>query len=244
VLVAVLGAGCGGGSDDERAGATAAPTTDEAETSTTGAPAPPSSPTTTASAGDGEAAATLAEAAGEGLADEGDAQLADLALELLITPAELAGQTFVDTGYVPPEGAGPCGLDTDAAHPPDVLVGTALADAEGRAITQELRAYPSTDTSAEAYAAHRDALACGTDGAGTTFGPPTDVSEVVGAGAASEVTVTVEDESGVVVTALVADVVLTFRIAAPAATPATLDPREVAAFGVGKVLAALEAGSE
>lgn len=235
-LVVTLGvAACGGGSDDEDAGATAT----TAEATTTSA----DEATTTSTAHTEDAGATLTDEVPEDLAhsEEGHTQLVELALGLLIEPEELAGSAFTDAGYVPEEGTNGCGVDPDAEHEPDVLVGTALVDPDGRTITEELRVYADTDASAAAFATHRDALDCGTDGAGTTFGEPVDVSGPVGAGAATEVAVTVEDEAGVVISALVADTVLTFRISAPAATPPALDPREVAAFGVGKVLAALEA---
>jgi hypothetical protein len=242
-IVALLAlVGCGGGEADERADV-------QDETTTTSAPA-----TTTAGAADGTTTTTSTTAAPDGdetfgeLVDddlagteEGQTELERLGLALLVVPADLVGQSFVDAGYVPEEGPNGCGIDVDADHPSSVLVGTGLVDADGRSIVEELRVYPDVAAAQAAYEVHRTALGCGTDGAGTTFGPAVDVNDVVGADAAEEVAVVVEDAQGVVVVALVGDAVLTFATSAPAATPATLDPRELAAFGVGKVLAALEA---
>jgi hypothetical protein len=231
----LLAAACGGdGASDDRLAAT---TTAAPVTTTT---APEASMTTPPAATDG--GPTLGELIHE-LADteEGQTELEQLSLELLVAPEDFGGQSFADAGYVPSEGPDECGVDVDADHPPSVLVGTGLTDADGRSIVEELRVFPDVESAAGAFEAHRTALACGTDGAGATFGEPADVNEVVHADAASEVTLVAEDRSGVVITALVGDAVLTFGVAAPAAAPPALDPREVAAFGVGKVLAALEA---
>lgn len=242
-LLVVAAAACGDGSG----GASASD--DEGGSTTTGAAAAttttePVRATSTTVAGDGEGDGADGDGGHDELADleEGHTELVEFAIGLLVSPADLAGRSFEDAGYAPAEGPGGCGVDLDADHPADVLVGTTLADADGRSITEEIRVFAGTDAAAEAFEAHRDALACGTDGAGTSFGPATDVNDVVGADAASEVAVTTEDESGATITALVADTVLTFRSTAAAATPPGVDPREVAAFGVGKVLAALESG--
>lgn len=202
-------------------------------------PAGPAATSTTTPAG-GDGAATL----GDELADteEGRTELVQLALELLVVPDDLGAASFTDAGYAPPEGPNACGVDVDAELPPSVLVGTALTAPDGQSIVEELRVYGDVAAAEEAFAGHRDALACGTDGAGTTFTAPVDVNDVVGADAAAEVGAVVEDEGGVRITALVGDAVLTFAVSVPPATATPLDPREVAAFGVGKVLAALEAG--
>lgn len=227
-------AGCGDVGDGEVAGAT---TTASVVTTTT---APAGSTTTSPAATDG--APTLGELIDELAAtEEGQTELEQLSLELLIAPEDLGGQSFTDAGYVPSEGPNECGVDVDADHPASVLVGTGLSDADGRSIVEELRVFADVEAATDAFEARRTAWGCGSDGAGTTFGEPTDVNEVVHADAGSEVTVVTEDQSGVVITALVGDAVLTFGVAAPAAAPPALDPREVAAFGVGKVLAALEA---
>lgn len=239
-IVALLAlVGCGDGEADERADVQDETTTTSEPATTTTRAAPRSTTSTTAAPDD---TGTVGELADElATTEEGDTGLEQLSLELLVVPADLAGQSFVDAGYVPTEGPNGCGVDVDAVHPTSVLVGTGLADADGRSIVEELRVYADVAAAQAAYDAHRTALACGTDGEGTTYGPAVDVNDVVGADAAEEVAVVVEDAQGVVVVALVGDAVLTFATSAPAATPATLDPRELAAFGVGKVLAALEA---
>lgn len=237
-VLAVAAVACSGGDDVATEATGPAPSTTAAPaTTTTTVAAPVVTTATTAAPGDEGADAGHDELSE---LEEGHTALVDFAVDLLVGSADLAGQSFEDAGYTPTEGPGPCGTDLDADHPADVLVGTTLADADGRRITEEIRVFAGTDEAADAFEAHRGALACGGDGAGTTFGAATDVNDVVGADAASEVAVTSEDGSGVVITALVADTVLTFRIAAPSVTPSSLDPREVAAFGVGKILAALE----
>ena len=156
--------------------------------------------------------------------------------ELLVVPADLQGQTFADAGYVPTEGANVCGVDADAAHPAEVRVGTNLVDDANRSIVEEIRVYADVDVATAAYEAHRVALDC-------AGGPSTDVTADVGGDAAAESTVA-EDEGrgGVRITVLVGDALVQVEVITPDGAEGTLVDREVAAFAVGKVLAALEAG--
>jgi hypothetical protein len=159
----------------------------------------------------------------EGLAGEGTAVLEELAQTLLIQPAELGDAAFADQGYSPGSPVSPCGgVGADPA--PDVLAGTALAsEPAATTVVEELRVYGSPEDAAAAFdgAASATAPACGTG---------VDVAAEVGADRAVAFT---GDSTYVV--ALVADTVLAFHVAGTA-----LDPLEVAAFGAGKVLAALE----
>jgi hypothetical protein len=239
VLLA-LGALVACGDDEPGSDAASDPTTTTiGSTTTTDAP---STSTSTTIDGSAEGSDTVGELADElAVTEEGHTGLEQLTLELLVLPSELAEQSFTDSGYVPSEGPNACGVDVDATHPPSVLVGTGMVDGEGRSIVEELRVYADVDAAAAAFEEHRTALACGTDLAGATFGPAVDVNDVVGADAASEVVLTNEDAQGVVIVALVGDATVAVATTLPGGATAVLDPREVAAFAVGKVLAALEA---
>ena len=160
-----------------------------------------------------------------GVHDEGSGALEELAQTLLIQPAELGDPSYADVGYTPGAVAAACGgaLDGLAA---DVLAGASLASEPlATAVVQELRVYA---TAAEAATAFDAAAAAGGCGAAA------DVTTQVGA---DRSTAFVGDPAtaGTYVVALVADTVLAFHVLGTA-----LDPLEVAAFGAGKVLAALE----
>lgn len=172
---------------------------------------------------------------------EGIAELEALAQGLLITLDELAVPTFADAGYTPFEGANECGVDVDGDLPPDALVGTILRD-DTRIFQQEIRVYASATAAAVGFDARVGAFACGTGGQGTAYGEPVDVNDRVGADAAFAVTATNPQIEALLVTALVSDAVVSFVFTRPPGeAPADLpDPVEVAAFGTGKILAALE----
>ena len=171
--------------------------------------------------------------------DEGIGDLQEVAAQLLVTADEL-GDGFTDVGYVPSAEPNVCGFALDEEHPPDVLVGVRLDGSGAFVVQQELRVYPSTEESAAAY----DAAV-----AGTTC-PPTvaslgDVAEEVGADAATMFSETSPTVEAITVIAVVSDTVVTFRIdgtPGESTGAAPVDPIDLAAFGTGKILAALEAG--
>lgn len=213
-IVAMVGS-CGDDSDDSRDGATdliVTTTTEAADTTTT--------------TEDGE----------------GIAAVEELAQSLLITQQELAVPTFFDAGYTPFEGPNECGVDVDASHPPDVLVGTVLRDDQPRVFQQELRIYETPAAALAAFDARVGATSCGTGDQGTTYGPPTDLAAVLEADHAAEVAATHPQVEGLLITAVVGDAVVSFVFARPTGVSVDdlPDPREVAAFGIGKILAALE----
>jgi len=161
----------------------------------------------------------------EGVEAEGSGDLEELAQTLLVQPAELGDPSYTDVGYTPGAVAAVCGGALDGL-PADVLAGTALAsDPLGTRVVQELRVYPTEDDAGAAFDAAAGAAGCG-EGA--------DVNADVGADRATAF-VGEPNDAGTYVVALVADTVLAFHVVGTA-----LDPLEVAAFGAGKVLAALE----
>jgi hypothetical protein len=220
-VVGLLGAACGG--DDE-------PTADDATTTTTQPAATTTTtaaPTTTAEAGAGDPSTSVPE--GEGISE-----LEALASDLLILPTEL-GAPAEDQGYVP---GAPCGVELDDEHPPDVQVGTRLLTPNGEFV-EEIRIYPDTDAAIAAYeTAVELERGCWIETRGLPTGPE-DVNERVGADAA--VFVTAGDRGGNLhrVTTRVADAVVTFSLSGQVGF--VLDLVEVGAFGVGKIIAALEA---
>jgi hypothetical protein len=198
-VLAVLGVGCGG-DDDASTPPTSAPiTTTTAAVSSTFEP---------------------------GLDEEGIAALEELLPDLLVSESELGDASYVDVGYSPGAGPGPCGLDVDASIPPSALAGTNLASEPlASSVQEEIRVYGSADESRMAFRSMVDASSCV---------PARDVRTETGADEATAF----PWEGGTVIVARVADTVLTFAVSGQA-----LDHLEVAAFGVGRVLAALEAPS-
>lgn len=225
-------AACG----DDDAGSPAGPT------STTAAAT--EDETTTSVAGDEEAPeATTTTAPSE----EGPGAVESILQQLLVAPGEIGQGGFVDVGYTPTEGPNLCGVDVDADIAPSALVGTALeSESQQLAVQQELRAYADPDQAAAAFAAGREGTSCATSTDGTrTLSEPTDVTGRVGGDEAFAVTVTGEGFDGLLVAVHVRDVIATFEFAGAGAgeggqAAGALDPVEVAAFGVGKVLAYLE----
>jgi hypothetical protein len=220
-LLVVAGCGDGGGSADPATTTTAA--ADAASTSTAAASI------TTATGGTADTTGTT------DLDGEGISELEALAGELLIRGDEL-GVPTQDRGYTPALPPG-CPYDLDEDHPPDVHVGTTLHTDNGTFV-EVLRVYPDTDAARAAFTAAVD------NEPGCSFADrdatgPVEVNERVGADAA--VRFEAADRSGntVRITTRVADAVVTFSLAGQVGF--VLDPVEVAAFGVGKILAALEA---
>lgn len=233
LLLVSVGAGCDGNDGDDGDDGAAATTTTVTVGDATTTTAVDADTTTT------REATTTTTPVDDELHDtaEGVTDLEQLALDLLILPPELGGGAFTDAGYVPVEGPNGCGIDVDGDVPPVILVGTRLVDDAASTITEELRVYDDVTVAAQAQAAHAAGLDCGGDADGTTYGPATDVNDVVGADAAVSIEVTGPSSSGLVVVAQVGDAVLTFDLTI---TDPGLAPLDVAAFGVGKVLAALE----
>jgi hypothetical protein len=157
--------------------------------------------------------------------DEGIGALETTLGDLLVTAGELGDPALADLGYAPDDGAPPCGVDAGSLAGETALVGTRIG-ADGRQVLEELRAYADPNAAAGAVAALRAGPAC----AGAR-----DITAEVGADQAFAVSI--GGAGDVVVVAQVADVVATFRIEGFAA------PVEIAAFGLGKVLAFLEQGS-
>lgn len=216
---AVLALAACGGDDADEAVPTTTVTTEAPPSSTATTGAEPEEPTTTT------------------ISDEGLGDVEAVLQQLLVRPAELGDHGFVDAGYTPDEGANACGVDVDADVPPGALVGARLqSESLQLVVQQEVRAYTSVEEAAAAFAAGREAIRCGT-------GEPTDVTTEVGGDEAFSVTFADEGSAGTLVVAQVTDVIVTFQLAAaPGADTSALDPLEVAAFGVGKLLAYLEQG--
>lgn len=176
--------------------------------------------------------------------DEGISPLEDLAQSLLVTVDELGIADFQDAGYNPEQGPNQCGYDLDAEYPAEVLVGTTLGNSQ-LVFEQEIRVYPTSLEAQVAYASGVDGATCDDLPDGTTFGEQIDLTEQVGGDSATGITVTSPALEGVVVVVLVSDAVVSFTfVGAPGAAEASgaPNPAEVAAFGVGKILAALEQG--
>lgn len=174
---------------------------------------------------------------------EGIDPLEGLAQSLLITLDELAVEGFQDVGYTPTDGPNQCGVDLDAEHPNQVLVGTTLGH-DQLAFQQEIRVYGSTQEAMVAFSAGVDGATCEGLPDGTTFTEPTDVTEAVGGDQAIAITATNPTTEAVVVAVLLSDSVVSFTfVSSPPGSAESLgapNPAEVAAFGVGKIEAALE----
>jgi hypothetical protein len=192
--------------------------TPAAQVTTTTAPAasgtsaPPETDTTTAGALPDE----------PGLADEGIGALDELAQSLLIQEGELGDPPLADVGYTPGVTGAVCGGDVDTPHPADVLVGVVL-ESDTTAVVEEIRVFADADAATAAYDAIMTATGCG---AASSVSPdvPADRAALFQAAGI-----------GTFVLAQTADTVLAFHV-----TGEGLDPVEVAAFGAGKVAAALE----
>jgi hypothetical protein len=156
--------------------------------------------------------------------DEGIGALETTLGDLLVTADELGDPALADLGYSPAADATPCGVDASALGAPSALVGTRVG-AAGQQVLEELRAYDDLDAAADAVASLRAGPACAA---------ARDVTAEVGADQAFAADLGTAGD--VVIVAQVADVVAVFRIEG---FPA---PVEVAAFGMGKVLAFLEQG--
>lgn len=176
------------------------------------------------------------------VSDEGIGELESLAQSLLITVEGLGDPSFTDVGYEPREG-GPCGIDVDAELPPSVLVGaTFFSEDRGVVVLQEIRIYESTSAAEDAFDRAEVAHSCATSVDGlTTISDATDVTEDVGGDSARFITATGSGLHAQAVYVLVGDAVLTFGLGGQEPTDAA-EITEIAAFGTGKVLAALEAG--
>ena len=169
------------------------------------------------------ATATTSATDEEGLADEGPGVLEELAQSLLIQPNELGDPSFADVGYTPGGPVSSCGGVADDP-PPDVLAGTAIvSEPVATTVVEELRVYGTAEDATAAFDA-------AVSEAAPSCGAGVDVVGQVGADRAIAFT-----GASTYVVALVADTLLAFHVEGTA-----LDPLEVAAFGAGKVLAALE----
>jgi hypothetical protein len=226
LVVLVLLAGCG--DDDD-----AVPTVTSSTSTTTSSTSSTTATTTTTTS-----STTLPEQDH----DEGIGDLEVALVDLLIRPDELGDPTFADVGYTPTERPPTCGVDLDADHPGDALVGTTLqSDEAGVTIEQDLRAFASVEAAAEAMSATRAAYACGDGPDDISYLPAEDVTAEVGGDEAFSIRYAVGQQAeGSFVVARVTDVLLTFGFAGSGRGGP--DRTEVAAFGVGKLLALLEQG--
>jgi hypothetical protein len=185
-------------------------------------------------AGGGGATATTA--APTTTADpEGIGDLEALAPELLVTAADLGAGTE-DLGYAPAPPPALCELDLDAQHPVAVHAGTTLRQG-AYVLTQVVRVLDGEPAAAAAF----DAWVAAEPSCRPANPPvtgPQDVNDRVGADRAVLFRVTTRGGEAVLVVALVGDALVSFDHSVPTGGP---DPVDVAAFGVGKILAALEA---
>lgn len=167
---------------------------------------------------------------------EGTSELELVAHALLITGAELGVTQAVDLGYSPPQDPGECGFATDAEHPADIHVGTRL-DIQTAVVEEVLRIYRDPAAAEAAFQA-RVLLTCDlplTDAGGTG---PVDVNDRMGADQALAFSGTDSSGAFALVVTLLSDAVVSFSLRG--AVDASIDPVDLAAFGVGKILAALE----
>ena len=163
---------------------------------------------------------------------------------MLITLDELGNTKFSDAGYTPNEGPNACGYDLDAEHPAEVLVGATYGD-EGRVFQQEIRVYATAADALEAYNAGVANTTCDAATGGLAMTGPVDVTDEVGADQAAAFTATLPSYEATLVAALVSDALVTFQFGtSTGATEAAdaPDPIDLTAFGIGKILAALEEG--
>jgi hypothetical protein len=200
---------------------------------------------TTAAAGDSSATATTSESPLGGVTTtttedhEGFTDLELVAPELLIRAAELGVDGAEDLGYTPPPPPPGCPAELDAGHPADVHVGTTIA-AGGITVVEALRVFADAGTASVAYDAWVGAEpSCRL--APPAASGPTDVNDRVGADASMSFASAAGDD--VLVLALLGDAVVSVRTSGTATaadgTP-LLPPLDVAAYAVGKLLAALE----
>ncbi len=237
VLTAALVA-CGGDGEAGDAGATTTTGRREVAEATT-TTSDRDRTTTTTGAIDGTSS-TVDDLGGEGLGD-----LDALVPSLLITLDELAVEGFEDLGFTPSPGPDACGSDVDAEHPADVTVGTTLG-ANNVSVTETIRVYPATEAAAGAQVAFVNSLGCDVHSSGVTVSEVADITARVGAEEAAAITATGPDIEATLVVARVGDAVVSFTFAGTpgaAAAAGAPDPLDVAAFGLGKILAALEQGA-
>jgi hypothetical protein len=223
----LLGACGGGGSDDAAVDGDGA----GRSTSTEVAQATPTSGAITGSTDDHE-----------GLTD-----LEVLAPQLLIAPGELGVADVQDLGYTPPGPSQRCAFHLDRDQPADVHVGTTLL-AGGVTIINALRVYADAAAASAAYDAWVAAEPGCRPANPAVVGPTdvntaTNVNAAVGADASMSFTTSLPSGDDVLVVALVGDAVISVAmtgVSAGAGGTVALPPLDVAAFAVGKVLAALE----
>lgn len=217
VGLAACGDDQGGGADGTTTSAPAATTTAEAPTTTSG-----------------DAATTsTTEGVDHGDEDEGLAELEALVPQLLVAAADL-GSGAEEVGFRPDDEVD---CSTDGDHPPDVLAGTGIAVGD-QVVEEAIRVYPSADAATAAFEAWLAFPPSCTFGLGAAMGAPADGGEAIGAD--RSVVYEAAADGGArttLVVALVGDALVTTSIAG---IPGH-DPLEVAAFAVGKLLAALEA---
>jgi hypothetical protein len=221
----LLGAAACGGDDDGD---------DTADDTTTTTEAADEETTTTTVVDDEETTTTT-------VTDEGNLAIEQFAQSTLITLEELALEGFTDLGYTPSPGPNQCGFDIDATHPAAVVVGTDLGSDTLRFL-QEVRVYETPAAAETAFQAGLEGTQC-TPEDGTQIAAPIDVTTDVDAQQAVLISATRDDLNVVVVAALLSDAVVSFNFAgAPADIEAAGAPHpvEVAAFGIGKIKAAME----
>jgi len=173
---------------------------------------------------------------------EGLTDLEVLAPQLLIAPGELGVADVQDLGYTPPGPTEGCAFHLDRDQPADVHVGTTLL-AGGVTIIDALRVYADAAAASAAYDAWM-AEEPGCRPASPAVVGPTDVNEAIGADASMSFTTSLPSGDDVLVVALVGDAIISVAMTgvSPGADgTVALPPLDVAAFAVGKVLAALEA---
>jgi hypothetical protein len=220
--VLLVAAGCGGGD----------PTTTSASA--------PTGPSTT-SAGPTTTTTSAPEVTTTTLDGEGISELEALAPGLLVAATELTLTGGVqDLGYTPPGPLPACDFVLDDEVPPDLHVGTSLGPSAGLTyVVEAIRVYPDEATAAAAFdAAVANEEPCRAHQQG--FTGPTDVNDRMGADRA--VSFGALDRGGAteVFYALVGDALVAF-VFPPPGDPSQPPPTDVAAFGIGKILAALEA---
>lgn len=173
---------------------------------------------------------------------EGISELEALAPGLLIAAAELGIEGARDLGYAPTDTSPRCDFDLDVEHAVDVHVGTTL-EAGGYTVTEIIRVLAEPGAAADAFDAWvANEGPCRPPDPEVTG--PVDVNDRVGADRAVSFTVPTRGGAAVLVVALVGDALVSFdQSGVPMAPDGAylLDPLDVAAFGVGKILAALEA---
>ena len=218
LVVGVALAGCGDDGTTGATGSTGATTTSLAETTTSEPEA-----TTTSTTVDGE----------------GISELEALAPGLLLAAGELGVPGIEDLGYTPPGSLPPCDFVLDDEVAADLHVGTTLGVNGLPYVVEAIRVYPDEATAADAFdAAVANEEPCRAHQ--QAFTGPTDVNDRIGADRAASFGVVDQGGPTEVVYALVGDALVAF-VFPPPGDPSQPPPIDVAAFGVGKILAALEA---